>query len=216
MEIGPGLSAVVREQVEKRAGMPGGDKLYALLYTMPVRVRKTDKGRWEGDGDGKPFDRTTVSRDWHKAALQDADLRDMPLHTLRHTAAAAWLAGGNSLKYVQDQLRHGDIRTTERRRRQAGPHPVDQDRWRGRATALSPRRHRALGQRRKGRMEPRSAPRSRRPPSDQLRERPHRTTKRGHVSCDGGHCGPAPPGRSPPLLPSHPLPSRGAPDARSR
>ncbi len=65
-------------------------------------------------GDGKPFDRTTVSRDWHKAALQDADLRDMPLHALRHTAAAAWLAGGNSLKYVQDQLGHGDIRTTER------------------------------------------------------------------------------------------------------
>jgi integrase len=55
-----------------------------------------------------------VSRDWHKAALQDADLCDMPLHALRHTAAAAWLAGGNSLKYVQDQLGHGDIRTTER------------------------------------------------------------------------------------------------------
>ena len=114
MEIGPGLSAVVREQVEKRAAMAGGDKLDALLYTMPVRVRKIDQGRWEGDSDGKPFDRTTVSRDWHKAALQDPDLRDMPLHALRHTAAAAWLAGGNSLKYVQDQLGHGDIRTTER------------------------------------------------------------------------------------------------------
>jgi integrase len=114
VEIGPLLSAVMREQVEKRAAMAGGDKLDALLYTMPVRVRKTDQGRWEGDGDGKPFDRTTVSRDWHKAALQDADLRDMPLHALRHTAAAAWLAGGNSLKYVQDQLGHGDIRTTER------------------------------------------------------------------------------------------------------
>ena len=114
VEIGPGLSAVVREQVEKRAAMEGGDKLDALLYTMPVRVRKTDQGRWEGDGNGKPFDRTTVSRDWHKAALQDASLRDMPLHALRHTAAAAWLAGGNSLKYVQDQLGHGGIRTTER------------------------------------------------------------------------------------------------------
>ena len=51
-----------------RAGMPGGDKLDALLYAMPVRVRKTDQGRWEGDGDGKSLDRTTVSRDWHKAA----------------------------------------------------------------------------------------------------------------------------------------------------
>jgi integrase len=114
VEIGPSLSAVVREQVEKRAAMAGGDKLDALLYTMPVRVGKTDQGCWEGNGDGKPFDRTTVSRDWHKAALRDAGLRDMPLHALRHTAAAAWLAGGNSLKYVQDQLGHGDIRTTER------------------------------------------------------------------------------------------------------
>jgi integrase len=94
--------------------MPGGDKLDALLYTMPVRVRKTDQGRWEGDGDGKPFDCTTVSRDWHKAALQDADLRDMPLHALRHTAAAAWLAGGNSLKYVQDQVDTTDALTFAR------------------------------------------------------------------------------------------------------
>ena len=71
-------------------------------------------GRWEGNGDGEALDRTTVSRDWHKGALHDARLRDMPLHALRHTAAAAWLAGGNSLKYVQDQLGHGDVRTTER------------------------------------------------------------------------------------------------------
>ncbi len=114
VEIGPGLSASVREQVEHRGAMAGGDKLNALLYTMPVRVRKTDRGRWAGNGDGEPLDRTTVSRDWHKGALQDAGLRDMPLHALRHTAAAAWLAGGNSLKYVQEQLGHADIGTTER------------------------------------------------------------------------------------------------------
>ena len=114
VEIGPTLSAVLREQVELRARMPGGDKLDALLYVMPMRVRKTDHGRWEGDGEDKAFDRTTVSRDWHKAALQDASLRDVPLHALRHTAAAAWLAGGNSLKYVQDHLGHRGVSTTER------------------------------------------------------------------------------------------------------
>jgi integrase len=47
-------------------------------------------------------------------ALADAELRDMPLHSLRHTAAAAWLAAGNSLMYVQRQLGHSDIATTER------------------------------------------------------------------------------------------------------
>ncbi len=114
VEIGAGLSKVLRKQVALRRSMDGGDQLDALLFVMPVRERKTDRGRWEGDGDGKALDRTTVSRDWHKAALQDAGLRDMPLHALRHTAAAAWLAGGNSLRYVQQQLRHRDISTTER------------------------------------------------------------------------------------------------------
>jgi len=38
----------------------------------------------------------------------------MPLHALRHTAAASWLAAGNSLMYVQRQLGHADIGTTER------------------------------------------------------------------------------------------------------
>jgi hypothetical protein len=40
--------------------------------------------------------------------------------------------------------------------RQARSHPVDQDRWGGGAPALPPRRHRALGQRRQGCMEPRT------------------------------------------------------------
>lgn len=114
VEIGPGLTKTLSEQVARRRKMEDGDRLDAPLFVMPVRTRKSDLGRWEGKGAGEPFDRNTVSRDWHKAALQDASLRDMPLHALRHTAAAAWLAGGNSLKYVQQQLRHADISTTER------------------------------------------------------------------------------------------------------
>jgi integrase len=79
---------------------------------MPVRTVKRGKGRWESAGVSQPLDRNTVSRDWHKDALEDAALRDMPLHALRHTAAAAWLAAGNSLMYVQRQLGHADISTT--------------------------------------------------------------------------------------------------------
>jgi integrase len=114
VEIGPGLSRTLRDHLARRAEMTHGDRSGALVFTMPRRSRKHDRGRWEGDGKGKPMDRTTVSRDWHKAALKDASLRDMPLHALRHTAAAAWLAGGNSLMYVQRQLGHADIGTTER------------------------------------------------------------------------------------------------------
>ena len=114
VEIGPGLCAVLRDQLARRAELASGDLNSAVLFAMPVRMAKPDTGRWESASAGLPFDRTTVSRDWHKHTLQDAALRDMPLHALRHTAAAAWLAAGNSLMYVQRQLGHADISTTER------------------------------------------------------------------------------------------------------
>ena len=60
------------------------------------------------------MDRSTISRDWHKQALEDAGLRDMPLHSLRHTAAASWLLAGQPLIYVQRQLGHSSITITER------------------------------------------------------------------------------------------------------
>jgi integrase len=114
VEIGQGLSRVLRDHLARRGEMTSGEQRDAHVFVMPVRVHKHDRGRWQGEGVGEPMDRTTVSRDWHKQTLQDAALRDMPLHALRHTAAAAWLAGGNSLMYVQRQLGHSDITTTER------------------------------------------------------------------------------------------------------
>jgi hypothetical protein len=74
VESGRGLSAVLLKQLERRAADDRG----ALLFTMPTRVRKRDQGRWAGNGAGEAMDRTTVSRDWHKSALRDAELRDMP------------------------------------------------------------------------------------------------------------------------------------------
>ena len=114
VEIGPGLAAVLRDHVARRAELVSGERNAAVLFVMPVRTIKRSKGRWESAGVAQPLDRNTVSRDWHKEALQDAALRDMPLHALRHTAAAAWLAAGNSLMYVQRQLGHAEIGTTER------------------------------------------------------------------------------------------------------
>jgi integrase len=113
VEIGPQLTRVLAEQLARRGEMAASESGRAYLYVMPERVRKRDRGRWESDGVGEAMDRNTVSRDWHKQALQDAALRDMPLHSLRHSAAAAWLSAGNSLMYVQRQLGHADIATTE-------------------------------------------------------------------------------------------------------
>jgi integrase len=114
VEIGPSLCSVLRDQVARRAELATGDRGTAVVFVMPLRTVKRGQGRWESAGIGRPLDRNTVSRDWHKDALEDAALRDMPLHALRHTAAAAWLAAGNSLMYVQRQLGHADISTTER------------------------------------------------------------------------------------------------------
>src|SRR5213078_4629617 len=69
-----------------------------------VRVHRHDHGRWQSSTAGEPMDRTTVSRDWHKQALQDAGLRDMPLHSLRHTAAASWLLAGQPLSLLESDL----------------------------------------------------------------------------------------------------------------
>jgi integrase len=114
VEVGPRQSEMLREHLGRRAEQAGGDAPKAHVFVMPTRTTKRSSGRWKGDGDGGPMDRTTVSRDWHKAVLTDAGLRDMPLHALRHTAAAAWLASGNTLAYVQHQLGHSSITTTQR------------------------------------------------------------------------------------------------------
>jgi integrase len=114
VEIGPRTSLALRTQIARRRDFDPGFADDGLVFVMPVRGRKRSQGRWESAGFAEAMERTTVSRDWHKQALQDAALRDMPLHALRHTAAASRLAAGNSLMYVQRQLGHADIGTTER------------------------------------------------------------------------------------------------------
>jgi integrase len=113
VEVGSALCRALRDHIARR-GELADTGAAAVLFAMPVRTSKRSNGRWQSKGAGEPLDRTTVSRDWHKQALEDAALRDMPLHALRHTAAGAWLAAGNSLMYVQRQLGHADISTTER------------------------------------------------------------------------------------------------------
>lgn len=112
MEIGPGLAETSREHISRRAKDLDGDLGSALLFVMPARTSRQPQLRSERTGSEEPVDRTTVSHGWHKHALGDSGLRDMPLHSLRHTTAAAWLAAGNSLTYVQRQLGHADIATT--------------------------------------------------------------------------------------------------------
>jgi integrase len=114
VSVGDRLLSGLRDLQARQAEVRLTDSTRAHVFVMPVRHRKTDRGRWGSRGAWEPMDRNTVSRDWHKAALEDAGLRDMPLHALRHTAAAAWLLSGQPLMFVQRQLGHSSITITER------------------------------------------------------------------------------------------------------
>ena len=82
VQIGPTLAESLREERSARNAV---DDDWLFLCPPPKR------GRYSRRTEPVPPSRKTV-HDWHEAALQDAGLRDMPLHALRHTAAAAWLA----------------------------------------------------------------------------------------------------------------------------
>jgi integrase len=98
VDFGPRLEGVLRDLCDRR---PAGG---SLARTEPLFV---------GPRGGR-LNRSDVSRDDHKAALEDGGLRtSLRLHDLRQTAAASWLACGLPLIYVQRQLGRASLSTTE-------------------------------------------------------------------------------------------------------
>ena len=106
MQVGPRLAATLRGVREERAALGVNDGGWLFLCPPPRR------GRYSVRTEPVPPSRKTA-HDWHEWVLQDAGLRDMPLHSLRHTAATAWLSTGHPLIFVQRQLGHRSITTTE-------------------------------------------------------------------------------------------------------
>lgn len=63
--------------------------------------------------EGFMLNRHNVLRRGHDHALKDTGLPSgIRLHDLRHTAATLWLAAGESIYFVQQQLGHADIQMT--------------------------------------------------------------------------------------------------------
>lgn len=99
VDFGPRLERILRDLRARATEHRSGDPSVGCVFV--------------GAG-GAELDRRDVSRGEHKAALRRAPLRDtLRLHDLRHTAAASWLAAGLPLIYVQRQLGHASIKTTE-------------------------------------------------------------------------------------------------------
>lgn len=57
---------------------------------------------------------SNIRRRWHSPTLKAAKLPYIRLHDLRHTAATLAVAGGESILFVQAQLGHTSVRTTQR------------------------------------------------------------------------------------------------------
>lgn len=102
-------------------GTPKGDRCRNVVvasYVLDVlRQHRVDTGRVAGHvftrATGEPLRRQWVRSSWHCGTLRDAALpTTVRLHDLRHTAATLWLASGQSIYFVQQQLGHADIKTT--------------------------------------------------------------------------------------------------------
>jgi integrase len=99
VDFGPRVEQILRDVLARQSELDLDDPAAQLVFRGPR---------------GGRLSRSDVSRDVHKNALRDSGLRtSLRLHDLRHTAAASWLAAGLPLIYVQRQLGHAQITTTQ-------------------------------------------------------------------------------------------------------
>jgi integrase len=103
--IGPRLTHALHAHCAA-ANRRGASPDWLFICPQPTR------GRYAKRPATQPPSRRTV-HEWHHYALTAAGFREMPLHALRHTAAASWLTTGHSLIFVARQLGHRSITTTE-------------------------------------------------------------------------------------------------------
>ena len=104
MLIGPRLINALNAHCD--AAHLTSDRSWLFICPQPIRGRYAHRPATD-----PPSPRTV--HEWHRHALATAGLRAMPLHALRHTAAASWLSTGHSLIFVARQLGHRSITTTE-------------------------------------------------------------------------------------------------------
>lgn len=93
--IGPGLVGTLRGLLAVRAEHDRDDAGWLFLCrALRAGAIPADRSR-----SATPPHR----HDWHEQALDGAGVADLPLHGLRHTAAA-WLGNDRSLEFVRAQL----------------------------------------------------------------------------------------------------------------
>ena len=92
------------------AHLPRRDPARAPLASGSRRLAPLPPGLHQPPG--LRLNRDNVRRRGHGPAVKAAGSPSPRLHDLRHTAATLWLAAGESIYFVQQQLGHADIQTT--------------------------------------------------------------------------------------------------------
>jgi integrase len=78
-----------------------------------MRIKGQDMPEWVFINDeGKPADMHNVKSRAFRRALEQAGLRRIRLHDLRHSYASILISAGVSPAYVQPQLGHASIKMT--------------------------------------------------------------------------------------------------------
>jgi len=115
---------ISRAMKDSGIGTPKGDRGRTVLvapYLLDLlsdhRSRQAHSGQLNKlvftSPRGAMLNRHNVRRRGHDAAIRAAGLPPaLRLHDLRHTAATIWLASGESIYFVQQQLGHKDIQPT--------------------------------------------------------------------------------------------------------
>ena len=122
-DFDPDNLAIAVERTIKRGGIgtPKGDRRRVVMIDPELgrvlREHRIASQRVSGpvfaSRAGTMLNRDNVRRRGHQAALRSARLApSIRLHDLRHTAASLWLAAGESIYFVKEQLGHADIQTT--------------------------------------------------------------------------------------------------------
>ncbi len=100
LALSPGIVALLKEQKRRQLE----DRLKAgSLWHDSGHVFTTETGR--------PMEPRNLFRAFQQAAKK-AGIEGACVHTLRHSAATAWIEQGHSLKAVSELLGHADIRVT--------------------------------------------------------------------------------------------------------